>query len=92
MLLVSGGNFVPGISSNVIKVIKLKIAANKKWRGFNDASKINAKESVSRYDYYYRNIYLASKNLLDICIKYEIKYFIFVPLSVSRKAAISLCL
>jgi UDP-glucose 4-epimerase len=41
------------------------------------ASKINAKESVSRYDYYYRNIYLASKNLLDICIKYEIKYFIF---------------
>jgi len=41
------------------------------------ASKINATESVSRYNYYYRNIYLASKNLLNICIKYKIKYFVF---------------
>jgi UDP-glucose 4-epimerase len=41
------------------------------------SSKINAAESVSRYNYYYRNIYLASKNLLNICIKYKIKYFVF---------------
>lgn len=41
------------------------------------SSKINAAESIFRYNYYYKNIYLASKNLLNICIKYKIKYFIF---------------
>jgi UDP-glucose 4-epimerase len=41
------------------------------------ASKINANDSVYRYNHYYRNIYLASKNLLNNCIKYKIKYFIF---------------
>lgn len=41
------------------------------------SSKTNAAESVLRYDYYYKNVYLASKNLLNVCIKYKIKYFIF---------------
>jgi len=41
------------------------------------SSKTNAAESVSRYNYYYKNIYLASKNLLNVCVKHKVKYFIF---------------
>lgn len=41
------------------------------------SSKTNAAESVTRYNYYYKNIYLASKNLLNVSLKYKVKYFIF---------------
>jgi len=41
------------------------------------ASKINAKESVKKKKYYYKHIFIGSKNVIDLSIKYKIKYFIF---------------